>query len=87
MGDLKPISTPWDNDPLMYPAFIGCVHWALGKDEIVDAFRKKSGNTWQLGRTPIDRMIDRSTGVERDFMQQFSDYVADEIFGRPEAAS
>lgn len=80
----EPITTPWDDDPLMYPAFIGCVSWALGTPEIVAAFREKTGNQWQPARSGLDKMIDKATGVERKFMQEFSDFVADEIFGRPE---
>lgn len=38
-------TTPYDDDPLMLPAFIGCVSWALGNDEIVSRYKMETGDT------------------------------------------
>lgn len=78
------IKTSWDDDPLMYPAFMGCVSWALGNDEVMARFRADTGKTWTPGRTPIERMIDHATGVDLDFFQSFSDWVEANIFGTPD---
>ncbi len=84
MSEMPTITTPWADDPLMLPAFLGCVEWALGTPEILAGFRKSTGNNWTPGRSGLERMIDRATGVDHQFFQQFSDYVANEIFGTPE---
>lgn len=75
------ITSSWDDDPLMYPAFIACVSWALGEEEIVARSRAETGNNWQVARTPIDRMIDQATGIEREFFQAFASWVEANIFG------
>ena len=79
----NPVTTPWD-DHYMLPAFISCVHWAIGEEEIIERFRKETGCNWKPGKTPLERMIDESTGIDRDFIQKFVNWVADEIFGKPE---
>lgn len=62
------LATPWDNH-YMLPAFLGCVHWALGNDEIVESFSKDTGC---------------NVSADFDSMQRFSDWVADNVFGKPE---
>jgi hypothetical protein len=79
------ITTPWD-DHYMLPAFLGCVSWALTEPDMLCRFREKTGNNWALGRPGLEQMIDRATGADRQFFQQFSDWVADEVFGKPDDA-
>ncbi|WP_275790510.1 hypothetical protein [Pararhizobium gei] len=68
-------TTPWDNDPLMLPAFVGCVSWALGNDEIVARYKMETGDT--LFGIP-------GAGEPAHFVQRFSDWVAENIFGTPD---
>lgn len=62
------ITTPWD-DHYMLPAFLGCVRWALGNDDIVASFRKETGG---------------NLSADFDSMQRFSNWVAENVFGKPE---
>lgn len=78
------LKTSWDNDPLMYPAFIGCLHWALGEDEIMERYREETGDRFTIGRSGIEQMIDGATGADIAFFQRFSDWVEREIFGTPD---
>ncbi|MBS0343805.1 MAG: hypothetical protein JSS56_25145 [Proteobacteria bacterium] len=55
----------------MTPAWLGCIHYALGNNEMLAAFRAETGNNWTPGRTGFDRMIDEATGAERAFLEQF----------------
>lgn len=68
-------TTPYDSDPLMLPAFIGCVGWALGKDEIVARYKSETGDTL-FGVTGAGKPV--------MFIQRFSDWVAENIFGTPD---
>lgn len=73
---------PPDTTPdYMWPAWEGCLRWALGKDEILNAFRAETGNQWHPGRTPIDRMIDKATGVDREFMVAFVAWFNENVWG------
>ncbi|HEV7247961.1 MAG TPA: hypothetical protein VGN93_13335 [Shinella sp.] len=77
------IVTAWD-EHFMLPDFMGCVHWAIGDEKTLAAYRKTTGDEWTPGKTPVGRMIDQATGADREFLQRFSDWVADNLFGRPE---
>lgn len=76
--------TPYDDNRLHRAAFIGCLHWALGEPEILSRFRSETGNTWQPAKSPVDRMVDKATGADFNFMQEFSDWVAKNIYGMPD---
>jgi hypothetical protein len=67
----RPELMPDDTPTYMAPAWLGCIRWALGKSDILAAFRADTGNTWEPGRTPIDRMIDEATGADREFITAF----------------
>jgi len=64
---LMPASTP----DFMAPAWAGCLRWAVGKQEILDAFAHETGNQWKPGRSGLDRMIDEATGADRKFFEAF----------------
>lgn len=72
---------PADTPEYMRPAWIGCLHWALGNDEIIAAFRAETGNRWTPGRTGIDRMIDEATGADRKFFEDFVAWFNCSIWG------
>lgn len=78
------IKTSYDNDPLMYGAFVGCVRWALGNDDIMRLYREDTGDGFQPAKNGIEKMIDQATGNELAFFQRFSDWVEREIFGSPD---
>lgn len=69
----------------LHPAWYGCLHWALGKEEIVQLFRNETGIQWIPGETAIDRMIDESTGAGKEFLQKFAEWMNANIWGELEA--
>jgi hypothetical protein len=81
--DLKPADTP----DYMLSAWIGCLHWALGDPKVLADFRAETGNQWTPGRTPIDRMIDQSTGADRQFIIEFVKWANVHVWGPIEDVS
>lgn len=79
IDELFPKNTP----EYMMPAWLGCLSWALGNPEILAAFRAETGRKWTPGMTPLDRMIDESTGVDREFIEAFVVWVNENIWGDP----
>lgn len=84
-GDNKPwtISAllPADTPEYMLPAWLGCIRYALGNPEIVAAFRHATGNKWEPGKTPLDRMIDEATGADRAWVEAFVRWVNVNVWG------
>ena len=74
------------NNPLMMGAFIVCVRWALGTKEIQKQFEDETGLSFSFlkKRSPLDIMIDRSTGRESEIIAKFADWVVVNIWGESE---
>jgi hypothetical protein len=70
----------------MHGAWLGCIHWALGDAGSVAAFRQETGNNWRPGNTPIERMIDTASGVDREFLFAFIRWANENIWGPVELA-
>lgn len=81
-GDV--LRTSWDDDPLMLPAYLGCLHWALGEDEVLARYRADTGDNFEPATNPIDKAIDRAMGRELQFLQDFSDWLERNYFGTPD---
>jgi hypothetical protein len=76
--------TPWGtkDNPLMQGMFVGCVQWAIGDKDIVESFKKDTGNDLNSLRfSGIDGMIDEATGRAGEMFAAFADYVAENIWG------
>jgi hypothetical protein len=65
----------------MTAAWIGCMSWAIGVPEIVEAFRAETGLRWSPGVTGIERMIDEATGMDRAFIESFIRWANVEVWG------
>ena len=65
----------------LHPAWFGCLSWALGEPEIMDALCAETGNHWTLGRTGLDRAIDQATGAEREFFKAFAGWMNENLWG------
>lgn len=78
------LKSAWDGDPLMYPAFIGFVSFALGSDDMLAQYRAETGDTWKIGATSFDRLIDHATGADFAFLQRFVTWCEDGPFGKPD---
>lgn len=77
LDDLRPNDTP----AYMTPAWLGCIHHALGDEGIVAAFREDTGNQWQPGRTGLEKMIDQSCGADQAFLKAFILWVNVNLWG------
>ncbi|WP_273727493.1 hypothetical protein [Brucella gallinifaecis] len=84
MSDQPRLKTSYDDDPLMYGFFIGCLRWALGHEEVLQRYRSETGNRYRVGKNALERMIDEATGADLAFLQSFSDWVEVNLFGTPE---
>ena len=59
MSDRHPSCRLAGHPDIMAPAWLGCMHWAIGQPKIVDAFRKETGT---LGAHPTNRpMVTRNS--------------------------
>lgn len=67
LSDLYPADTP----AYMLDAWLCSISWSLGVPEVLAEFRADTGNNWQPASSPIEEMIDRATGVDRDFIEAF----------------
>jgi hypothetical protein len=69
------------SDDSMLSAWLGCLHWALGEQEVRGAFYKASGLRWEPPRSPIERMVDEATGADGEYLVAFAVFVNREIWG------
>lgn len=68
-ADLEP------TDPLMAWPWYGLLRFCLSQPDCVAQFRADTGETWEPGRTPLDRMVDTATGREAAFLQAFATWM------------
>lgn len=68
---------------LMFDAFIGCVIWAAQEPEIVKRFQSDTGTNLGafFSRSPIEKMVDKATGFQRDIFIKWCDWVTVHIWG------
>lgn len=62
-------------DPLMAWPWYSFVSASLRMPEIVAQFREATGQCWEPGRTPLDRMIDTAAGADVAFIQAFAQWL------------
>lgn len=77
------LKTSWDGH-FMQGGFLSCLHWALGHEPTLAAYRAATGDNWRPPASPSERMIDQATGADLAFLQRFSDWVELNVFGRPQ---
>ncbi|MDH0125781.1 hypothetical protein N7376_17400 [Brucella intermedia GD04153] len=78
------LKTSYDDDPIMFGFFMGCVRWALVEKRVMDEHRKQTGDKFSPASTAEARMIDHATGADIAFLQRFSDWVEENLFGSPD---
>jgi hypothetical protein len=66
---------------LMLAAWVDCLSWAISHKPAMTAFRAETGINWTPARSPIEQMIDKATGAEVHFMEQFARWVNRTIWG------
>ena len=69
--------------PMMLDAWLGCLHWAIGKDEIRAQFKSDTGKNLEslVGATAFEKMIDKATGYDRELFAAFADWVTINFWG------
>ena len=65
----------------LLPAWVVFLQYALGTPEIVATYRRETGDSWEPGRTPIERMIDEATGRDVQFLRDVIPWVNHELWG------
>ncbi len=66
-----------DRQAFHMQAFVDYVRFAAAqKDGIIDRFRAETGCAFVPGATPIDRMIDKATGRDREVVEAFVTWCA-----------
>ena len=65
----------------LLPAWVAFLRYSLGTPEIVANYRRDTGDSWEPGRTPIERMIDEATSMDVHFLQSFIPWVNRELWG------
>lgn len=74
---LRPVDTP----EYMTGAWLGCIFWGIGDENILAAFRQDTGNQWCPGRNGFERAIDAATGVDRQFVEAFIRWANVNVWG------
>jgi hypothetical protein len=68
-------------DPLMAIAWADSLRFALGRDDILAAFRAETGIRWEPGKTGLDRLIDEATDADYRFIRAFAAWHNKNIWG------
>ena len=72
---------PMDTPDYMADAWAGCVSWAASNPEIMDQYRKMTGDNYKPATDPISQMVDDATGMEELFCESFTKWVNEYIWG------
>lgn len=72
---------PADSPDYMVAAWLGCIRWALGEEDVMAQFRRETGTQWTPGRSGLERMIDKVTGADEQFFRQFVAWVNVNLWG------
>ncbi len=65
----------------MRPAWVSCLSFSIRDEAIFAQFRADTGEQWQLGRTPLDRMIDKAAGRDRAALLAFIRWFNKNVWG------
>jgi hypothetical protein len=72
---------PADTPAYMAPAWLGCMHWAIGDADVIQAFRDETGNYWTPAKNNLDAMIDQATNADRAFVEAFIRWANVNVWG------
>jgi hypothetical protein len=67
MRELMPADTP----EYMFDAWIGCMLWAIGEQDIRERFEVDTGFRWVPPRNALDQMVDDATGFKQQYLEAF----------------
>lgn len=77
------IVPPDDTPEFMYPAYFGCLRWAVGFDPVLKLFTADTGINLPKDRTPIEAAVDRACGFNpnEEFMRAFVPWFNEQVWG------
>lgn len=65
---------PTNTPEYMAPAYYGCLHWAIGSEDVRKKFEEATGSIFPaLPRTGIEAMVDKACGIDRE--KELKDYI------------
>jgi hypothetical protein len=75
------ISPPADVPHYARPIWYSCLHWAIGNEEILAAFKADTGLSYSAPRCALDAMIDDATGLGNSVVVAFVPWFNQNIWG------
>lgn len=73
---------PSDTPDYMAPAWLGCMHWAIGQADIVRDYRTETGDTWKPSPPGTEQhKQDIKTGRADKFCEDFIRWANVAIWG------
>ena len=78
--DLFPDDTP----EYMVQAWVDCLLWAIGEPGILKRFMTETGKSYSVPKSPIEAMIDESTGYKDAAIFAFVPWFNVNIWGKME---
>lgn len=76
---LMPDSTP----EYMRDAWVGFIRWVCSEPEAIAAFIEETGETYVAPNSPMDRLIDETTGRDVEFARRFIKWANENLWGDP----
>jgi hypothetical protein len=55
--------------------------WSIGQPKLMAKFRADTGNNFHPGKTPSERMIDKSSGRELEFVEDYVIWFNENVWG------
>ena len=65
----------------MQIAWVDALRWAITSPEVLQQFREQTGNNWTPARSPIEAMVDKAVGADKEFIFAFTDWFNVNIWG------
>tara|TARA_R100001530_G_scaffold1886_1_gene3238 strand:- start:15736 stop:16005 length:270 start_codon:yes stop_codon:yes gene_type:complete len=71
------------NNPILMGAWFSCVSASVGVEGITKSFKDDTGIdiTILVNRSPIEKLIDEATGLDKDIAIKWCDWVTKNIWG------
>ena len=72
---------PADTPDYMFPAWLGCMEFALGEASIRACFEKDTGLKWRPPENGLDAAIDKATGYGENYVARFIEWANVNVLG------
>lgn len=65
----------------MMSAWVGCVSFAINSKEIIDRYLQETKDPYRVSSSPLEKIIDKSTGTDIEFVKRFIIWVNENLWG------